>query len=235
MKTDSSWLSKIPKKPLSKVVVDEIKKAIINGTLKPGDMLPSETVLASKIGVGKSSIREAIKMLEAIGVVEIDKGNGSRIRNKVGDDLFNPLIFELLLESHKSRGQLLEFRIFIEEGASLLAIDNATEEDIAKLKEIVNDTKKKFNKAESTIGLDMEFHQVVYASTHNPYMVIVGKAVMELFQPSLVISNEQHGAYVVKDHKNILKALVDRDKTEMSKMVRLSLNRWYKYSLDNKK
>ena len=235
MKTDSSWLSKIPKKPLSKVVVDEIKKAIINGTLKPGDMLPSETVLASKIGVGKSSIREAIKMLEAIGVVEIDKGNGSRIRNKVGDDLFNPLIFELLLESHKSRGQLLEFRIFIEEGASLLAIDNATEEDIAKLKEIVNDTKKKFNKAENTIALDMEFHQVVYASTHNPYMVIVGKAVMELFQPSLVISNEQHGAYVVKDHKNILKALMDRDKTEMSKMVRLSLNRWYKYSLDNKK
>ena len=235
MKTDSSWLSKIPKKPLSKVVVDEIKKAIINGTLKPGDMLPSETVLASRIGVGKSSIREAIKMLEAIGVVEIDKGNGSRIRNKVGDDLFNPLIFELLLESHKSRGQLLEFRIFIEEGASLLAIDNATEEDIAKLKEIVNDTKKKFNKAESTIALDMEFHQVVYESTHNPYMVIVGKAVMELFQPSLVISNEQHGAYVVKDHKNILKALMDRDKTEMSKMVRLSLNRWYKYSLDNKK
>ncbi len=58
---NSTWLTPVPKQSLSKMVVEKIKEALINGDIKPGDFLPSETELAESLGVGKSSVREAIK------------------------------------------------------------------------------------------------------------------------------------------------------------------------------
>ena len=65
----SDWLTPVPKQSLSKMVVEKIKEGLISGELKPGDFLPSEAELSERFGVGKSSIREAVKMLEALGVV----------------------------------------------------------------------------------------------------------------------------------------------------------------------
>ena len=77
--------------------------------------MPSETELAESLGVGKSSVREAIKMLEALGVVQICKGNGSRVRTCVHASMLNPLIFQLILNSNEERqAQLVEFRKMIE-------------------------------------------------------------------------------------------------------------------------
>ena len=92
-----SWLAPIQKANLSKLVVDKIKEGIINKTLNPGDFLPSENELSEKIGVGKSSVREAVKMLEALGVVKIRKGYGSQIVDSIDSSVLNPLVFQLLL------------------------------------------------------------------------------------------------------------------------------------------
>ena len=80
-KTDKKggWLTPVPKQSLSKMVVEKIKEGLISGALQPGDFLPSETELSESFGVGKSSVREAIKMLEALGVVEICNGIGRKI------------------------------------------------------------------------------------------------------------------------------------------------------------
>ncbi len=86
----SDWLTPVPKQSLSKMVVEKIKEGLISGELKPGDFLPSEAELSERFGVGKSSIREAVKMLEALGVVEICKGNGSRICSTVDASVMNP-------------------------------------------------------------------------------------------------------------------------------------------------
>ena len=69
------WLTPVPKQSLSKMVVEKIKEGVVSGAIAPGDFLPSEAELSERFGVGKSSVREAIKMLEALGVVEICKGN----------------------------------------------------------------------------------------------------------------------------------------------------------------
>ena len=71
--SNDSWLSPVPKKNLSRMVTDKITEALANGQIKPGEYLPSETQLSESLNVGKSSVREATKMLEAVGVVEIVK------------------------------------------------------------------------------------------------------------------------------------------------------------------
>ena len=62
--------------------MDSIKDGIISGELKPGEFLPSESDIASRFGVGKSSVREAMKMLEALGYIEVSMGNGYKGRGQ---------------------------------------------------------------------------------------------------------------------------------------------------------
>lgn len=91
-------------------------------------------------------------MLEALGVVEICKGNGSRIRTSVDTTVMNPLIFQMILQSREeSKEKLVEFRKIIEISGSMLAIDKADEADIEKLKKIHEKTKNDFKKGRATV------------------------------------------------------------------------------------
>lgn len=228
-----SWLTPVPKQSLSKMVVEKIKEGLISGAITPGEFLPSETELSERFGVGKSSVREAIKMLEALGVVEICKGNGSRVRTAVDSSVMNPLIFQLILQSREeSRDKLVEFRRMVEVSGSLLAIDNASEEDIANLKAVHERTKNDFKKGRATVDNDMEFHNIIYESTHNPFVVSIGRSIMELFQPSLVIANRDYSRIVTDNHDKILKALEQRDKAAMEEAIILSLGKWKELALD---
>lgn len=228
-----SWLTPVPKQSLSKMVVEKIKEGLISGAISPGEFLPSETELSERFGVGKSSVREAIKMLEALGVVEICKGNGSRIRTEVDSSVMNPLIFQMILQSKgESKKQLVEFRRMVEVSGSFLAIDNAKEEDITRLKSIHEQTKHDFRKGKATVDNDMEFHNVIYESTHNPFVVSIGRSIMELFQPSLVIANRDYSKIVTDNHDKILKALENRDKASMEEAIILSLDKWKELALD---
>ena len=85
-------------KSLSKMVMESIKEVLIQKTLKPGDRLPTETELCESLGVGKSSVREAIKMLEVLGVVETRQGEGTYIAKKIAETSVNPLVYQLLID-----------------------------------------------------------------------------------------------------------------------------------------
>lgn len=231
MERDNSWLSPVPKQSLSKMVVEKIKEAIIRGDLKPGDYLPPESELAESMGVGKSSVREAIKMLEAIGIVEIIKGNGSKIKDAASEDILNPLVFQLILQSVESQHKLLEFREMIEISAGALAIHTATEEDIAKLKQNIKETKNCVSLGRPALELDLDFHRTLYKSTHNPFVTCVGNAVLELFKPSLSISNKYYAADVIDDHEATLEALIARDENKIRSVIAGYLERWGKSTL----
>jgi len=129
---------------VSRLVLERIKKALINKELAPGDYLPSETELAKNLGVGKSSVREAVKMLEAMGVVEVKRGNGTIISNHTDRNSVNALIFQLILENG-SKKDILDLRKMFETSYTVMAMNNANQGDIKKIKETIEEFEKKLN------------------------------------------------------------------------------------------
>ena len=226
MSMHSNWLSPVPKTSLPKVVVEKIKDAMINGELKPGDFLPSENELVSSLGVGKSSVREAVKMLEALGVVEIVKGQGSKIRTSIDSDVMDPLIFQLILQSGSQQEDLLEFRLMFETSASVLAMQHATEDDIRQLKQSCEKMARDFAAGITGPENDLNFHRLIYQGTHNAFVAHIGCTVTNLFRPSLKIANAVYPQEVLKDHRDILQALIDKDEKFMRQAIERSLTRW---------
>lgn len=225
-KESSSWLSPIPSKRTSKIVTDKITEAIAAGELKPGDYLPTENQLAEALNVGKSSVRESIKMLEAIGVVEILRGNGSRIRSEISADALSPLTYQLLFINDSSHQDLVQFRRVIEAAVTCCAIDTIGPQELEVLHSIHRQMEKNQADGISSLDLDVHFHEVIYASTHNPFFACVGTAIMQLFRPSMEVSNRQYAHIVLGNHAQILEAFAARDKQLMEKAIANSINQW---------
>ena len=98
---------------LSQLVLESIQESIRDGEFRPGEALPSERELAERYGVGKSSIREAVKMLQVLGVVETAQGRGTYLRRSVGPQILRPLLLDMML-LRTSADELYEFRLFFD-------------------------------------------------------------------------------------------------------------------------
>ena len=122
------------RKSLSKQVMESIEKIILDQKLQPGDALPTEQQISEELGVSKSSVREAIKMLEALGVVEIRRGLCTVISENPEQGYLNVFLSHLYLLSGSAE-ELREFRKIIEEAYTTQAIATATEADITAIRE----------------------------------------------------------------------------------------------------
>lgn len=229
----TEWISKMPKRSLSQEVVAQFKDAFIRGELKPGDYLPSENELVEKFGVGKSSLREAIKMMQAIGIVEIIKGKGTRVCSEIQPNAINSLAYQLIFANVQNEENLFEFRKMVEVSASKLAIQKASDEDIKLLQDSVKNLQSQIAQKKPTIELDLEFHQLVYQSTHNPFIIQLGKTLMDLFRPSIEISNRERPDVVLGDHERICRAFVNRSEDEVEGAILTSLANWSRLTFGN--
>lgn len=206
-------------------VLDCIKKAIVRRELKPGDMLPSETELSAQLGVGKTSIREALKMLQAVGAVDIRHGLGTVIRNEPGPDMLTPLVFQLLLKDGTS-AELLEFRKLLEPNYTVLAQEKATEADIAALGRLVERLEKRIAEGTQTVEDDLGFHRAILQATRNPYMITMGSTILELFRSSIEKSIREIPNVAASDHRAIYVAFKSRDPVLLRAAIEKSYEGW---------
>lgn len=207
------------------LVMERIKEALITKELKPGDYLPSETELTKNLGVSKSSVREAVKMLQAMGVVEVRRGQGTTIRKHLRSDYISPMIFQLILESGYPQ-DLVELRIMFEPAFTIMAMERATNEDMERIK-------KTFERFESSIQAgtqaaeeDISFHIEILHTTKNPLVILIGETIFQLFKPSISISMKSIPEIALKDHKRILEAFCKKDEVLLRKAVLKSYEGW---------
>lgn len=186
-------------------ILERIKSALIRGELKPGDYLPSETELTQSLGIGKSSVREAIKMLQAIGIVEVRRGQGTIIRREPGDPLVDPMAFGMILARGMTR-DVLEFRKMFEPAYTLQAMANATEEDHQRIQKAIDDMEAAIANAEQTSHHDVSFHRAILHATHNPMTIRVGQTLLELIEAALETSMQNLPKTALNDHKAIYTA-----------------------------
>jgi GntR family transcriptional repressor for pyruvate dehydrogenase complex len=217
---------------LSELVLKRIQQLILNKEFKPGDLLPSEKEISERFGVGKSSVREAIKMLHVLGVVESKQGIGTRIRETLGSDVMTSLLLNLTLQQSTSQ-QLLEFREMFEVAYTEMAMEKATEADKQKLLENIEIIEDKFKEGKLSVDDDIEFHKVILEMTRNPFVIKIGHTVFELLRPSM------HSQYystekAVSDHKSIVEAFYKGDWEYAKKTILNTLDTSYKRILEIK-
>lgn len=206
-------------------VLDRLKTAITSGELKPGDILPSESELSASLGVGKTSIREAVKMLQAVGAVDIRQGRGTVIRTEPGPDMLTPLVFQLLLKGG-TPSELLEFRQLFEPSYTLLAQQKATDADIDELERTVERLEANIAAGTQTVEDDISFHRVILEATGNPYMITIGNTIFELFTSSIEKSIREIPDIAATDHRAIFSAFKSRDPETLRKAVQHSYEGW---------
>jgi GntR family transcriptional repressor for pyruvate dehydrogenase complex len=225
-------LSSIQKKEkVTDQVLAQIKDALKRGELKPGDRLPGASELASKMGVGISSVREAIKMLESLGAVEARQGEGTFVCNTLREGAANAFEIQLMLLPQTAE-YLVQFREIYETAYTLLAMDNATPEDLAKVEAAVLALEEKVTvqSPDVLVGVqdELNFHRSVLYCTHNPYVIKIGEVSLDLFfdivHDRLKPLNINEAAM---DHRNIFEALRTKDVQKLQKVFQKSFPAWY--------
>jgi GntR family transcriptional repressor for pyruvate dehydrogenase complex len=217
--------SPVKQRSIVTLVIERIKDALINKELKPGDYLPSESELVKSLGVGKTTVREAIKMLQAMGIVEVRRGQGTIIRPHPGEDFINSMVFQLIVESGTPK-DIVDLRMMFEPAFTLMAMEQATEEDIEHIRESVERFEEKIAKGTQHAEDDLAFHYAILQSTHNPFVIRIGETVLQLFKASITRSMRTIPDIALRDHKQIFAAFCEKDEQKLREAIIASFEGW---------
>ncbi len=179
---EKSFLRPIDNTSVVQQVIDRLTYAMIYKELRPGDKLPTEMELAASFGVGRNSIREAIKILVSFGVLEIRRPEGTFVANGFSDKMINPLLYGIILDQSDSIDSLKELREWVDLGILELAMEKAEPEDIFQLEEQLNKLLTEINggDAHKIFVADDEFHEAISTAAHNSLLGQIAKLVRTL-------------------------------------------------------
>ena len=192
----------------------EIKRLIFKGTLKPGDRLPSETELANQFGVGRQTIREALRLLELSGFISMQKGGAGgplivdTVLNSIGNSFLD--VFHM---RGISVDELTSARLEIEKMVLRAAFAKAGEQDIRALRENVLSARKKMDRQGHAFEENILFHKLLTRASGNNVFIVVMESIMTVvghFRSLLEIDLEL-SRKAVEEHELIVKALVKHD------------------------
>lgn len=203
--------------PLSKArryeaVAEQIRKLIAAGKLKPGDKLPPERELCIRLGVGRSSIRDAIRTLAVMGILEPRHGHGTVVRDLTADSLIIPLR-SVLNRKREMVGELLEVRRMLEPALAARAARNATDDELSHMQDVLRRHELKLHRGESTIEEDTQFHYALAVAARNSVVLRVLDVLMDLLVESRSRSLQVPGRprRSFEGHRRILRAITRRD------------------------
>ena len=205
-------------------VAEQIQQLIASGALSPGDRLPPERELAAKFGVGRSSLRDAIRTLEVMGIVESRHGSGTVVRDLSTDALVVPLA-SVLAHKRELVAELLDVRRMIEPALAARAAANATEEELCRLEDILQRQAEKVRRGERSIEEDSEFHYAIALAARNSVVLRVLDVLMDLLRESRARSLQVPGRpeRSCAGHQRILRAIKRRDGPAAEAAVRKHL------------
>ena len=192
---------------LDEEIRDYIKRYILDGKLGPGEALPPEIQWAQELGVGRGTIREAIKALESLGIVEVRRGDGMYVQEYNLDPLLENLSFGMRFQT-ATLVELAQIRTWLETEIVEQAVRQAQPEDIAQLEQIIDAWREAVGAGAPALDLvaelDMSFHRALYRPLDNQMLNRFLEAFWVIFFTFLGSSIEP--AYDLDDHARILEA-----------------------------
>ncbi|WP_345075292.1 FadR/GntR family transcriptional regulator [Paeniglutamicibacter cryotolerans] len=211
---------------LSEQVAEQITADLIRRGLKPGDRLETEPELVEQYDVSRSVIREAGRILDERGLVDIRPGRGMVVAAFDGSGISRQYALMLELTDGTFR-QLMEMRLVMEVGMTELAALNHTEADAALIRETITAYGTAGADQEKALEWDLAFHRALAIASGNPFFVHsvepINEYLRRTYKSSLGYVAEQHAT--LQEHTAIAEAIFSRDSTKAAAMTRAHLER----------
>ncbi len=212
MTTARAEFEAVKKTKIYEKVAQQIQGLIRDGLLKPGDRLPPERELAETFQVSRSSLRDAIRVLEVMGLVAPRQGEGTVVKDLSAESLVQPLA-TILAHKRELVGELLDLRRILEPPLAARAAVHATEEDHEALEAILKRQKEKVERGMLAVEEDSEFHYAIARAAKNSVILKVLDVFMDLLRESRERSLQTEGRLQKSfaGHRRILNAIKRRD------------------------
>lgn len=214
-------------------IINRLINAIIDGELKPGQKIPTETELCASMQVGRNSVREAIKALVAMGVLNIRRAEGTFVAEGFSDRMLDPMVYGLILEGGNS-SSLIELRRMFEVGVLQIAIEKARPEDIERIQKALSDLRAVIEKGcntEELLDADMLFHSTLVQTVRNSlvekiYMVIerLSRSTRMKVTESFIMNDDQQN--MLNLHEEMLRLIIDKDNESVSMVIDEHFKHW---------
>lgn len=198
-------------------VVDTVGKWILGGTYAPGQLLPREDDLADELKVSRTSIREAVKVLSAKGLLDVRRRVGVRVRARDDWNLLDPQVLAWHPDVGRDKeliGSLIEARRIIEPAAAALAAARATAADLARIERAYEGMERNlYVDLAACCEADLQFHVNLVAASHNVVLKGLTGAIEAALRATFVITNQLATAQsrALAAHKGVLECVRLRD------------------------
>ena len=201
-------------------IIDAFTQQLVQGKLRPGDQIPTEVELSEKFGVARNTTREAIKILVAMGVLEIRRPVGTFVCEGFTESMISPLLYGIILGRGNSYDELMDLREIMETGTMLTVIRNASDEEIATLSKPLEALGKACHKKKPSVqevfDRDDNFHEAVMALAHNRMVERIASTVrlmthdMRHESVELMLSSNR-AEELYRAHEKLYRILSERD------------------------
>lgn len=202
----------IKRESVAEMVAKRILDMVTSKALKPGDQLPPERDLAEQLNVSRPSVREAIRGLSILGVVQSRQGGGAYITDLDGDAVLGPIRFFLSLDK-MNIGELYDARSLIEGDVARRAAINMDDAQLEALEQILEEQETTLEDASEFRLSDFKFHEAIWIGSGNSFLKRIGESLNALGLEFRRRASEQPEvlAQSYQDHRVLLNALKARD------------------------
>ena len=197
---------------LPEKLADKIIQLILDEGLTQGDRLPNEAVLVERLGAGRSSVREAVKLLQSRNIVRVRQGSGTYVASNPGV-VEDPLGFTFIDNKRRLAHDLLEVRFMIEPEMARMAAENATAEQASRIVQLCDETERLAGSGEDYSEADTEFHNAVAQASGNlvvPRLMPILKASVPLF---IDVTGRKLIDETIRTHRGVADAIAAHDGT----------------------
>jgi GntR family transcriptional repressor for pyruvate dehydrogenase complex len=206
-------LEPVKRTRLSEEAADQIRALIADAQMRPGARLPSERALVAKLAVSRSSVREALRSLEIMGLLDVRPGEGAFVREVPVETALDPLASRLL--SRKGLLELLEVRQMLEPQITALAAQRAQPADIQEMQHILEEIERRLERLryDDAVKSIILFHRAITKATGNLLMQRLINTIAGLLSESMKETLRIPGrpAHSLDGHRQILAAIQAHD------------------------
>ena len=209
-------------KTLVRVISDYLSDGILSGEMRPGDKLPSDRNLSALFGVGRTSVREALKVLSVLGLIDILPGQGTFIAANSSNFFITPLSWNFLM-GERNVNHIIDVRNVLEIESAKLATQHASKSDLDELSYIFKRSSEAYldGNLQDFLDLDLDFHLAIAQCSQNPIiqsLLLTSRKLIRYISKSGMV-NFMQLKDIFEEHNLIYNAILSRDPIEASKKM----------------